>query len=107
LSIGRDESPSEPPVVWHRREREKPAASVIWQTVGILSAGFAFAAALAALTIAESVRVTAAELWIATAGFAILAATCFLAHWDVNRGRRSRDIEVEEAFGSDRRPEIE
>jgi len=82
--------------VWQRRERERPAASVIWQTVAIAMIGFAFALALAALTLADSMDVRASNLWIGAVGFALLAITCLLAHWDVNRGRKTRYVEIEE-----------
>lgn len=98
LGRPRDEEASDP-AVWHWRERERPGASVIWQTVAVVFLGFAFAATLAALTLTGSMHVRASELWISAVGFAFLAVACFLAHWDVNRGRRSRDVEIEEARG--------
>jgi protein-S-isoprenylcysteine O-methyltransferase Ste14 len=88
--------PQPPGTIRHWREREKPAASVIWQTVAIVIVGFAFAGALAALTLADNMQIRASELWIGAVAFALLSITCFLAHWDVNRGRRSRDVEIEE-----------
>jgi hypothetical protein len=78
------------------RERERPESSVVWQTLGITFSSFAFATALAALTISGHVAVRPLDLWIGAAAFALAAALCFAAHWDVNRGRRSKLIEVEE-----------
>ncbi|HEX6781466.1 MAG TPA: hypothetical protein VF125_05480 [Solirubrobacterales bacterium] len=78
------------------RESEKPEPSVIWQTLGIVFAGFAFAACLAALTLAGEGAVRASELVIGAGGFCLAALLCFAAHHDVNRGRRSKCIEVEE-----------
>jgi hypothetical protein len=69
---------------------------VIWQTLAVTFGGFAFAAALGALTIAGDAAVRPAELWVAAAGFFLAAALCLAAHYDVNRGRRSRWVEVEE-----------
>jgi hypothetical protein len=78
------------------RECERPEPSVVWQTLGITFAGFSFAAGLGALTIVENGTVDRGELWLGAAGFLLAAALCFAAHFDVNRGRRSKWIEVEE-----------
>jgi hypothetical protein len=83
------------------RERERPEPSVVWQTLGITFLSFAFAVGLAALTIAKHAVVRPIELWIAAAGLALAGALCFAAHHDVNRGRKSRLVEVEELSGSD------
>lgn len=85
------------------RERERPEPSVVWQTLGVTFAGFAFATALAALTLSEKLAVRPIDLWIGVAGFALAAALCFAAHRDVNRGRRSRWIELEELPPTDGR----
>jgi hypothetical protein len=78
------------------RERERPEPSVIWQTLAVTFSGFAFAAVLASLTISKHVAARPVDLWVAAAGFALAAGLCFAAHRDVNRGRRSKLIEVEE-----------
>ena len=78
------------------RECERPEPSVIWQTLAVSFGGFAIAAALAALTIAGEAAVRPAELWVAAAGFSLAAVLCLAAHRDVNRGRKSKWIEVEE-----------
>jgi len=78
------------------RECERPEPSVIWQTLAIAFAGFSFAAGLGALTISKDVAVRPGELWVAAAGFLLAACLCFAAHRDVNRGRRSRWVEVED-----------
>ncbi|MGN6253547.1 MAG: hypothetical protein ACTHO8_00945 [Solirubrobacterales bacterium] len=78
------------------RERERPEPSVVWQAFGVAFSGFAFATGLAALTLAGRTAVRPMDLWIATAGFVLAAVLCFAAHRDVNRGRRSRWIELEE-----------
>ncbi|HEY6145922.1 MAG TPA: hypothetical protein VIV13_06580 [Solirubrobacterales bacterium] len=78
------------------REREKPEPSVVWQTLAITFSGFSFGALLGALTVSRDAAVGAGELWVAAAGFLLAAALCFGAHWDVNKGRRSRWVEVEE-----------
>lgn len=83
------------------RERERPEPSVVWQTLGITFAGFGFAAGLGALTASSEGAVRAGELWVAAAGFLLAALLCFAAHRDVNRGRRSRLIEVEERLPSE------
>jgi hypothetical protein len=78
------------------QERERPEPSVVWQTVGILFVGLAVTAGICALTLPSDAAVGPAELWILTGASAALAVTCFLAHWDVNRGRRARQYEIEE-----------
>ena len=78
------------------RERERPEPSVVWQTLAITFVGFGFAAVLGALTVTGGAAIGRGELWIAAAGFLLAAALCFAAHRDVNRGRRSRWVEVEE-----------
>jgi hypothetical protein len=78
------------------RERETPEPSAVWQTLAITFVGFTFTAALAALTVPEGVAIGPGEIWVAAAGFLLAAGLCFAAHWDVNKGRRSRWIEVEE-----------
>lgn len=83
------------------RERERPEPSVVWQTLAITFMGFSFAAGLGALTTSGGVAVGSSELWVAAAGFLLAALLCLAAHRDVNRGRRSRWIEVEELPPSD------
>jgi hypothetical protein len=78
------------------RERERPEPSAVWQTLAITFGSFAFAVGLGALTISEDVSVRPSELWVAAAGFLLAAVLCLAAHRDVNRGRRSKWVEVEE-----------
>jgi hypothetical protein len=91
-------SRDQPPgvVVKHCRERERPEPSVIWQTCAVAFITGSLGAAIAALTASESVAVRSAELWIITCGLTLASALCFLAHWDVNRGRRVKEYETEE-----------
>jgi hypothetical protein len=79
-----------------RREREIPRVSAVWQNAGFAIVALAASVALAAGTVPKSVAVNSAVLWTAAAALAVLAATCFLAHWDVNRGRKVRHSEIEE-----------
>jgi uncharacterized membrane protein YkvI len=78
------------------REFERPEPSVVWQTLAITFAGFGFSAVLGALTIAGEETVGRGELWVGAAGFLLATVLCFAAHLDVNRGRRSKWVEVEE-----------
>lgn len=78
------------------RERERPEPSVVWQSLAIAFGGFAFAVGLSALTLAEDVGVRSSELWTAAGGLALAAFLCVAAHRDVNRGRISKEREVEE-----------
>lgn len=81
--------------VQHWREREEPAATVIWQTVAFFFLAFAIGTGVAALTSDGAGAIQASELWISTGGLLALALVCFLAHWDVNRGRRGREYVLE------------
>jgi hypothetical protein len=76
---------------------------VIWQTLAIAFASFSFATGLGALTVSDDVAVESTELWVAAAGFLLAATLCLAAHRDVNKGRRSRRVEVEELPLSDGR----
>ena len=58
--------------------------------------GLAFAAALAALTAPSDAAVTGRELWLGAGLLFLWGVTCLLAHWDVNRGRRTREWEIED-----------
>lgn len=78
------------------RERETPEPSAIWQTLAIAFSGFGFAVGLAALTVSDRAAFGPGQLWVAAAGFLLASGLCFTAHWDVNKGRRSRLVEVEE-----------
>lgn len=90
---------------WKRqiREWERPEPTAVWQTLGILFGGFAFALGVAALTVSGGTAVRPPDLWIAAAGFLLAALLCFAAHYDVNRGRRTRWIELEELPPADKR----
>jgi hypothetical protein len=70
--------------------------------VAVVFLGFAFATALAALSLADSMHTRASELWIGAVAFTLLAIACFVAHWDVNRGRKSRDVVIEESPAAER-----
>ncbi|HET7508727.1 MAG TPA: hypothetical protein VFJ65_00620 [Solirubrobacterales bacterium] len=80
-----------------------PEPSVVWQTFGFVFSGFAFATSLAALTLSGELAIRPVDLWIFTAAFVLAAVLCFVAHRDVNRGRRSRWIEREELPPKDKR----
>jgi hypothetical protein len=95
VASGRAEDQPPRGTVRHWREREQPEPSAVWQTVAIVFAGFGFSAAIGALTIPQD-AMRSADLWLGAAAFAALAIACFLAHWDVNRGRKSRRYEIEE-----------
>lgn len=81
----------------HRwREREKPEPSVFWQTLAIFFAGLAGASFIAALTVPDKSATLSLALWLLSGAFALQALICICAHWDVNRGRKSREYETEE-----------
>lgn len=78
------------------RERERPAPSTIWQTVGVTALFSAVGTAIAALTVAPGAPVSRRELWIVTSALVVWGVTLLIAHWEVNRGRSSRQYEREE-----------
>src|SRR6476646_4023625 len=88
---------------WRTRvvqEREQPRVSEIWLR---FSAGFLFCAigtCISALTLSQEVEMRPSELWIVTGGLLLAATLCFLAHWDVNRGRRVKEREIKEKAAS-------
>jgi transposase InsO family protein len=97
----RDQESSEPDrsmdgTIRRWRKRERPEPSVVWQTVGILFVGLAATGATCALTLPGDAAIAPSELWIMTGALAVLAVTCFIAHWDVNRGRRAKEYETED-----------
>jgi len=81
------------------RKRESPEPSFIWQTGAIAFLTSTIGVVLLALTVADDARVSPAQLWVAAGGLILAAALCFAAHWDVNRGRRSKEYEAEELPG--------
>jgi hypothetical protein len=57
--------------------------------------GIAVAVAITAATLSEATPITKSQLaWIVTALCLALAALCFLSHWDTNRGRKGKVIEI-------------
>jgi hypothetical protein len=71
-----------------------------------LTAGFFFlsivvSSATSSLTLSEGSAVSPSTFRIVAATMFFSAALCFLAHWDVNRGRRIRVYDVEEDDGAD------
>ncbi|HET7506740.1 MAG TPA: hypothetical protein VFJ53_00125 [Solirubrobacterales bacterium] len=89
-------TPAEEWYTRHIQEREQPNASEVWL---VFATGFLFCAvgaSLSAATLSREVAMRPSELWITTGGLALAAALCFLAHWDVNRGRKVKKREVKE-----------
>lgn len=78
------------------REWERPAPTGVWQNLAIAFASCAVAAGLTALTLADGASVRPSELWVGAAGFFLATILCVAAHHDVNRGRHSKEREVEE-----------
>jgi uncharacterized membrane protein YuzA (DUF378 family) len=57
--------------------------------------GIAVAVAISAATLSEATPITKSQLaWIITGLCLVLAILCFLSHWDTNRGRKRRVIEI-------------
>jgi len=78
-----------------RRIRELPAPTTVWRGAGAVLIGIAVAVAISAATLAEGSTITKSQLaWIVAGLCLALAALCFLSHWDTNRGRRPKVIEI-------------
>jgi hypothetical protein len=78
-----------------RRIRELPAPTTAWRGAGAVLIGIAVAVAISAATLSEATPITKSQLaWIAAALCLALAALCFLSHWDTNRGRKRKVIEI-------------
>jgi hypothetical protein len=78
-----------------RRIREIPEPSTVWRGAGAVFVGIAVAMAITAATLSDDAPVTRSQLaWIITGLCVLLAILCFLSHWDTNRGRKRRVIEI-------------
>jgi anti-sigma-K factor RskA len=78
-----------------RRIRELPEPTTVWRGAGAVLTGIAVAVAISAATFSEGTPITKAQLaWIITGLCLALAALCFLSHWDTNRGRKRKVIEI-------------
>jgi uncharacterized membrane protein len=78
-----------------RRIRELPEPSTIWRGAGAALIGIAVAVAIFATALSEKAPVSKSQLgWIVAALCLLLAALCFLAHWDTNRGRKGKVVEI-------------
>lgn len=79
-----------------RRKRELPEPTSVWQTAAFFFLSCAFGAGCAAIALPGGAAVRPSELWIVVGSFGLAACLCLLAHLDVNRGRRSKEFEVED-----------
>jgi uncharacterized membrane protein len=78
-----------------RRIREIPEPSTVWRGASAVLIGIAVAVAIFAATISEETPISKSQLgWIAASLCLLLAAICFLAHWDTNRGRKGKVVEI-------------
>jgi predicted MFS family arabinose efflux permease len=100
----RREPPGVPQRRFTRHIRELPEPSTIWRGAGAVLIGIAVGVAIFAATLSEDAPISKAALaWIAAALCLLLAAICFLSHWDTNRGRKGKMIEIvdEQAEGAE------
>jgi uncharacterized membrane protein len=89
------EPPRNPQRRFTRRIRELPEPSTAWRGAGAVLIGIAVGVAIFAATLSEDAPITKSALaWIAVGLCLSLAILCFLSHWDSNRGRRGKTIEV-------------
>jgi hypothetical protein len=57
--------------------------------------GIAVAVTITAATLSADAPITKSQLaWIIAALCVALAVLCFLSHWDTNRGRKRKTIEI-------------
>lgn len=79
-------------IVQHRREMPKETDR--WFHIGCTLLVFAGTVAIAAATVASGSTVHPQTLWVAAGLIAIGTIPIFVAHREVNRGRRMTDYEV-------------
>jgi uncharacterized membrane protein len=89
------EPPSIPQRQFTRRIRELPGPSTAWRGAGAVLVGITVGMATFAATISEAAPISKSALaWIAAGLCFAMALLCFLSHWDVNRGRKRKTIEI-------------
>jgi uncharacterized membrane protein len=94
------EPPRIPQRRFTRRIRELPAPSTAWRGAGAVLIGVAAGLAIFAATLSEEVPISKSTLAWVTAGLCLaMAILCFLAHWDSNRGRRGKTVEIVDERG--------
>jgi predicted MFS family arabinose efflux permease len=98
-AVRRVTTTNEPPGVPQRRFtrhiRELPEPSTAWRGAGAALIGIAVGTAIFAATLSEDAPISKAALaWIAAGLCLALAILCFLSHWDSNRGRRGKVVEI-------------
>jgi heme/copper-type cytochrome/quinol oxidase subunit 3 len=77
-------------------KREWPEPSAVWLSAAFFFLACAAGTLTAALTLSPESGVHPSQLWIATVALIVISVVCFLAHWDVNRGRKPKRYEVKE-----------
>jgi len=89
------EPPGIPQRRFTRRIREIPEPSTVWRGAGAALIGIAVAVAIFATTLTEETPISKSQLgWIAAGLCLLLAVLCFLSHWDTNRGRKGKVVEI-------------
>jgi hypothetical protein len=89
------EPPRIPQRRFTRRIRELPEPSTTWRGAGAVLVGIAVGVAIFAATLTEDAPISKSQLaWIVAGLCLALAALCFLSHWDTNRGRKGKVIEI-------------
>lgn len=94
------EPPGAPGRRFTRHIRELPEPSTAWRGAGAVLVGIAVGVAIFAATLSEDAPISKAVLgWIAAALCLLLAVICFLSHWDTNRGRKGKRVEIVDECG--------
>jgi predicted benzoate:H+ symporter BenE len=89
------EPPRTPQRQFTRRIRELPEPSTAWRGAGAVLIGIAVGVAIFAATLSEAAPVTKSALaWIVAGLCLAMAVLCFVSHWDSNRGRRGKMVEI-------------
>lgn len=106
MPLRRATTTNEPPGDFRRRFtrhiRELPEPSTAWRGAGAVLVGIAAGVAVFAATLSEDAPISKSALaWIAAALCLLLAVICFLSHWDTNRGRKHKMVEIVDERGGD------
>lgn len=82
-------------------KREQPEPSTAWLAAAFALLSCAAATLVTSLTLSEGAAIQPSELLITAVSLAAMGMLCLLAHWDANRGRRSKRYLVKESPGDE------
>lgn len=89
------ETPGVPGRRFTRHIRELPEPSTTWREAGAALVGIAAGVAVFAATLSEDAPISKAALGAIIAALCLVSGLlCFLSHWDANRGRKGKMVEI-------------